>query len=48
VTLESGLVSVSSPLNFTDPSGYCFLGCFWKPIFAGIQNLFRSVPVNRH
>jgi RHS repeat-associated protein len=35
----------NSPLNFTDPSGYCFLGCFWKPIFAGIQNLFRSVPI---
>ena len=37
----------NSPLNFTDPSGYCFLGCFWKPIFAAVQNLFRSVPVNR-
>ena len=35
----------NSPLNFTDPSGYCFLGCFWKPIFAGIQNLFRNVPI---
>jgi hypothetical protein len=22
----------NSPLNFTDPSGYCFLGCFWKNI----------------
>jgi hypothetical protein len=35
----------NSPLNFTDPSGYCFLGCFWQPIFAAIQNLFRSVPL---
>src|SRR6187200_2683146 len=35
----------NSPLNFTDPSGYCFLGCFWQPIFAAIQNLFRSVPI---
>jgi RHS repeat-associated protein len=35
----------NSPLNFTDPSGYCFLGCFWKPIFAGIQNLFSNVPI---
>jgi RHS repeat-associated protein len=35
----------NSPVNFTDPSGYCFLGCFWKPIFRAIQNLFRSVPI---
>jgi RHS repeat-associated protein len=35
----------NSPLNFTDPSGYCFMGCFWQPIFAAIQNLLRSVPL---
>jgi hypothetical protein len=35
----------NSPVNFTDPSGYCFLGCFWQPIFRGIQNLFRQIPI---
>jgi RHS repeat-associated protein len=35
----------NSPLNFTDPSGYCFLGCFWKPIFSAIQNLFKNIPI---
>jgi RHS repeat-associated protein len=29
----------NSPLNFTDPSGYCFMGCFWKPIFRAIGGL---------
>jgi hypothetical protein len=33
----------NSPLNFTDPSGYCFLGCFWKPIFKAIGNF-----ISRH
>src|SRR5262245_13859075 len=33
----------NSPVNFTDPSGYCFLGCFWKPIFNAIGNAFREV-----
>jgi RHS repeat-associated protein len=32
----------NSPLNFTDPSGYCFMGCFWKPIFRAIGNFFRQ------
>jgi hypothetical protein len=32
----------NSPLNFTDPSGYCFLGCFWKPIFKAIGKFFRE------
>jgi hypothetical protein len=31
----------NSPTNFTDPTGYCFLGCFWKPIFKAIGNFFR-------
>jgi RHS repeat-associated protein len=35
----------NSPVNFTDPSGYCFMGCFWKPIFGGLQSLFRRVPI---
>jgi RHS repeat-associated protein len=35
----------NSPLNFTDPSGYCFMGCFWQPIFKAIQNLFRQFPI---
>jgi len=32
----------NSPLNFTDPSGYCFMGCFWKPIFRSIGKFFRE------
>jgi hypothetical protein len=32
----------NSPLNFTDPSGYCFLGCFWKPIFKAIGKFFKQ------
>jgi RHS repeat-associated protein len=35
----------NSPLNFTDPSGYCFLGCFWQGLFKGIQKVFRAVPI---
>ena len=35
----------NSPLNFTDPCGYCFLGCFWQSIFKGIQRAFRAVPI---
>src|SRR6266852_738331 len=23
----------NNPLSFTDPTGFCFLGCFWKEIF---------------
>jgi len=32
----------SSPLNFTDPSGYCFMGCFWKSAFKAIGKFFRE------
>jgi hypothetical protein len=32
----------NSPVNFTDPSGYCFMGCFWKPMFAAIGRFFRQ------
>jgi hypothetical protein len=28
--------------QFHRPSGYCFLGCFWKPIFKAIGNFFRD------
>jgi RHS repeat-associated protein len=35
----------NSPVNFTDPSGYCFMGCFWKPIFGGLQSLLQRVPI---
>lgn len=29
-------------MNFTDPSGYCFMGCFWKPIFQAIGNFIQQ------
>jgi RHS repeat-associated protein len=32
----------NSPVNFTDPSGYCFMGCFWKPLFRAVGNFFRQ------
>ena len=32
----------NSPLNFTDPSGYCFMGCFWKPIFKAVGNFLKQ------
>ena len=32
----------NSPLNFTDPSGYCFMGCFWQSAFRAIGNFFRE------
>jgi RHS repeat-associated protein len=32
----------NSPLNFTDPSGYCFLGCLFKSIFRAIGNFVRQ------
>src|SRR5262249_39241215 len=35
----------NSPVNFTDPSGYCFMGCFWQPIFRAIQSFLRQVPI---
>lgn len=33
----------NNPLRYTDPSGMCFLGCFWKPIFHGIGSIFRAI-----
>ncbi len=32
----------NSPLNFTDPSGYCFMGCFWQSAFRSIGTFFRQ------
>jgi RHS repeat-associated protein len=34
----------NSPVNFTDPSGHCFLGCFWKGILKAFAALFQ-VPI---
>lgn len=31
---------LSNPLSFTDPSGLCFLGCFWKsPVFGALAGV---------
>ena len=35
----------NSPLNFTDPSGYCFMGCIWQKPFKALGKLFRNVPI---
>jgi len=35
----------NSPINFADPSGYCFLGCFFQNVFGALQSLFRSIPI---
>jgi RHS repeat-associated protein len=32
----------NSPVNFTDPSGYCFMGCFWQPAFQAIGRFFAQ------
>src|SRR6266851_5321278 len=34
----------NNPLAHGDPTGFCFLGCFWKPIFHAIGQIFR-VPI---
>jgi hypothetical protein len=31
----------NSPVNFTDPTGYCFMGCFWQPVFRAIGRSTR-------
>jgi YD repeat-containing protein len=38
-------ITSNGPNRHHQPLGYCFLGCFWKPIFTGIQSLFENVPV---
>ena len=35
----------NSPLNFTDPSGYCFMGCFWQKPFKALGKLLRKFPI---
>ena len=35
----------NSPLNFTDPSGYCFAGCFWQGPFKALGGLLRRIPI---
>jgi uncharacterized protein RhaS with RHS repeats len=31
----------NSPLNFTDPSGFCFAGCFWQAPFKALGGALR-------
>ncbi|CCD96150.1 membrane hypothetical protein [Bradyrhizobium sp. ORS 375] len=33
----------NDPLTFTDPSGHCFLGCFWKSIGNAVSSAWKSV-----
>jgi len=35
----------NSPLNFTDPSGYCWAGCFWQKPFKALGKLFNKIPI---
>jgi RHS repeat-associated protein len=35
----------NSPLNFNDPTGFCFMGCFWQKPFKALGNLLRSTPI---
>ena len=35
----------NSPLNATDPSGYCWKGCFWQKPFKALGKLLRRVPI---
>lgn len=46
MSIERGLIYVgNSPLNFTDPSGYCFAGCFWQKPFKALGGALRRIPV---
>jgi RHS repeat-associated protein len=33
------------PLNFADPSGYCFAGCFWQGPFKALGAAIRNTPI---
>ncbi|MGJ5037601.1 MULTISPECIES: RHS repeat-associated core domain-containing protein [unclassified Bradyrhizobium] len=33
----------NDPLTFTDPSGHCFLGCFWNAIGKAVSGAWKSV-----
>ena len=35
----------NSPLNATDPSGYCWKGCFWQKPFKALGGLLRKFPI---
>ena len=35
----------NSPLNFTDPSGYCWAGCFWQAPFKALGGALRRIPI---
>jgi RHS repeat-associated protein len=35
----------NSPLNFTDPSGYCFASCFWQKPFEALGAAIRRTPI---
>jgi len=35
----------NSPLNFTDPSGYCFASCFWQAPFKALGAAIRRTPI---
>jgi RHS repeat-associated protein len=35
----------NSPLNFTDPSGYCFAGCAWQAPFKAAGKLLNKFPI---
>ena len=35
----------NDPLNFTDPSGYCRMGCFWQKPFKALGKLLRKFPI---
>ena len=35
----------NSPLNFADPSGYCFKGCFWQAPFKALGAAIRQTPI---
>jgi hypothetical protein len=37
----------NNPLSYTDPSGMCFLGCFWKsPVFTAVASVAAAVTLN--
>ncbi len=39
----------NNPLSFTDPSGLCFLGCFYKdPVFRAIAGIALSALLQQH
>src|SRR5882724_5116926 len=33
----------NNPISFTDPSGRCFLGCFWKPIVSALTGFQKNI-----